>query len=65
MPPPGPFGDFWGFGGFKDLWTFLDMPSDKASMTTFRDQARKVCQMNLKELESFNDKKKKKKRESR
>ena len=31
LPPPGNFGDFYGFGGFQDLWKFLEMPDAKVS----------------------------------
>lgn len=64
LPPPGPFGDFWGFGGFAELWSFLDLGT-KASMAELRNAATKVCKMDFKQLEAFNRHKKAKARESR
>jgi hypothetical protein len=65
LPPPGNFGDFYGFGGFKDLWSFLEMSEDKANVQELHDRAQHVCSMTWKELKTFNKRKKKTKQESR
>lgn len=64
LPPPGNFGDFYGFGGFKDLWSFLEMSEDKASVQELHDRAQHVCSMTWKELKTFNKRKQKTKQES-
>ncbi len=63
LPPPGNFGEFYGFGTFKDIWKMLQMPDVKANMTVFRERTEDLCAMDWRALTHMNDAKKKKKRE--
>jgi len=62
-PAPGNFGEFYGFGTFKDIWKMLDMPDVKANMTVYKERTQSLCAMDWRQLQHMNEKKKKKKRE--
>lgn len=64
-PAPGPFGEFYGFGTFKDVWKMLEMPEVKSNMTVYRERAERLCGMGWKELQDWNEEKKKKNREKK
>jgi len=65
LPPPGNFGDFYGFGQLLDIWEFIEMEGDYASVREYYTKARRLCEMNWKELKKFNKGKDKKHMESR
>ena len=64
-PAPGPFGEFYGFGTYKDVWKMLDMPNVKSNMTIYRERAESLCAMGWKELQDWNEDRKKRKREKK
>lgn len=65
LPPPGDYGEFYGFGNFEDLWKFLGAKTDSMTVAEMYEKGKQVCAMDWVELNNFNNKKKKKKRESR
>lgn len=64
-PAPGPFGEFYGFGTYKDIWKMLDMQDEKANMTVYRERAERLCTMDWRELQRWNKGHKKKRREKK
>ncbi|EWM29220.1 ectonucleoside triphosphate diphosphohydrolase 4 [Nannochloropsis gaditana] len=62
-PAPGNFGEFYGFGTFKDIWKMLAMPDVKANMSVYKERTEAMCALDWDALQHMNKQKKKKKRE--
>lgn len=64
-PAPGAFGEFYGFGTYKDVWKMLDMPDVKNNMTVYRERAEVLCAMGWRELQDWNGDRRKSNREKK